>query len=108
MDSDSSLSSTAWDNFHDRSSYELGDHEFWSSREAHKIPIVSTDLSDLESPFTSSSESLNSVHSQINMAPSEACTLASKELVKAHNILKARVSMLETDDIDTRGLYSCR
>ena len=108
MDSDSSLSSTAWDNFHDRSSYELGDHEFWSSREAHKISIVSTDLSDLESPFTSSSESLNSVHSQINMAPSEACTLASKELVKAHNILKARVSMLETDDIDTRGLYSCR
>ena len=52
----SSPQSGSWDNFAERSSYELGEGEFWSEgRDIRKIPIVTTDISDLG--FSSSSHS---------------------------------------------------
>ena len=45
----------SWDNFHENPTYQQHDDQFWVSRDNYqqKIPIVSTDLSDLETSETS-------------------------------------------------------
>ena len=73
-----SAASNWWDNYCDRSSYEVGEQEFWSEgRDIQKIPIVSTDISELG--FSSSdSESEVFTLAVCSMAPTVACEGAAK------------------------------
>ena len=95
-----------WDNYHEKSSYELGDQSFWDNkRDSRKIQIVSTDISDLSSFSGSEFSFPNSLLDIQNMAPSEACNTAAKELSRANSILQARVFMLDVGDIDSSYLH---
>ena len=95
-----------WDNYHERSSYELGDQAFWDNkRDSRKIQIVSTDISDLSSFSGSEFSFPNSLLDIQNMAPSEACKTAAKELSRANSVLQARVFMLDVGDIDSSYLH---
>ena len=103
-----STTSNWWDNYCDRSSYEVGEQEFWSTgRDIRKIPIVSTDISDLG--FSSSdSDTTTEVFSAplTTMAPTAECTEAANKLVSARNILQVRVDLLDPDDIDSTILHT--
>ena len=103
--SDTTESSSWWDPYHERSSYEISDSGFWFERD-NKIPIVSTEISDLSS--VSSLECLDQEDTFVSsrMAPSEACNNACKELVRANNVLQARVYMLDGADIDSSYVHS--
>ena len=97
-----------WDNYCDRSSYEVGEQEFWSAgRDIRKIPIVSTDISELG--FTSSSSDTSEVFPAqvISMAPpSPACNGAAKALATAKNVLQVRIDLLDPDEIDSSYLHT--
>ena len=97
-----------WDNYCDRSSYEVSEQEFWSAgRDIRKIPIVSTDISELG--FTSSSSDTSEVFSPqvISMAPpSPACNEAAKALATAKKVLQVRIDLLDADEIDSSYLHT--
>ena len=104
----------SWDNFLESPSYELGERAFWSaSRDIRKIPIVSTDISDLD--FSSeSSDSLIGPSDQktslgveeVKMAPTQGCTDAASALVTAKNCLQVAVDMLDPDEIDASYIHT--
>ena len=101
----------SWDNYLDRSSYELGEDQFWHVRHnTWKIPIVTTDISDLE--LTASSSETSEVSDSVflveeeTMAPSEGCNNAAKGLVAAKINLLSRIEVLDPDDIDQSFLHT--
>ena len=95
-----------WDNYCDRSSYEVGEQEFWSAgRDIRKIPIVSTDISELG--FTSSSSDTSEVFpAQVMAPPSPACNAGAKALATAKNVLQVRIDLLDADEIDSSYLHT--
>ena len=106
--SERSTGGSWWDNYNDRSSYELGEEQFWScDRNIRKTPIVSTDISELAFTSSDSEPSDEEPVFHINtMAPSTACTEAAKALVKAKNVLQVRIDMLDPDEIDSSYLHT--
>ena len=102
--SESSEQSVLWDDYCEKSSYELGEESFWSAnRDSRKIPIVSTDISELG--FTSSegeSDSSQGIkNNTVTMAtPSNECNVAAKALASAKSVLQVRIEMLDPDDVD--------
>ena len=102
----------AWDNYADRSSYEIGEHEFWSQgRDIKKIPIVTTDISSLgfSSSESSSGDISDTVFTEkvVTMAPpSTACTEAANKLVRAKSTLQCRIDFLDPDEIDASYLHT--
>ena len=66
-----------------------------------KIPIVSTDIPDLDTPCSLVNTDTGSVFSYSKMAPSEACNNASRKLLRCNNLLKARIFMLDVEDISS-------
>ena len=97
----------SWDNYADRSSYELEDDQFRHVRSnTWKIPIVTTDISDLGltsgSNCSDKSEDSDSVFLAVGdtMVPSEDCNNAAQELVDAETNLQTRMEIMDPDDID--------
>ena len=103
-----STTSNWWDNYCDRSSYEVGEQEFWSTgRDIKKIPIVSTDISDLGFSSSDSDTTIEVFSAPLTtMAPTAECTEAANKLVSARNILQVRVDLLDPDDIDSTILHT--
>ena len=104
----------SWDNYLDSPSYELGHKEFWSaSRDIRKIPIVSTDISDLDlssgvsdsnSDFSDQRTTLKA--GEVRMAPSKSCNDAASGLATAKNALQIAVDMLDPDEIVASYLHT--
>ena len=107
----SSPTAGSWDNYLERNSYEAGENEFWSAeRDIKKIPIVTTDISELG--FTSSNSDCSEISDTVftseldTMAPSPACNDAAKALVNAKNVLQVRIDLLDPDDFDLAYLHT--
>ena len=104
VESESSESSISWDNYCDKSSYELGEDAFWlAERDIRKIPIVSTDISELGWTSSESGSDISQTFTVTNttmVAPSDECSAAAKALAKAKNVLTVRIEMVDPEEVD--------